>query len=321
MKTLLLPKPMLAPNGDPDLKTLRYPIFASHKLDGVRFLIFDGKMYSRNMEPLHPAVTKHFQPVIHHAEKTGVCLDGEIWRPDTPFNQIVSRMSKPDMCPTLGLYAFDLLSVKEWHAPKAWTPFSERVCHYNVWCQSFDPDKQFIRPVEQYECEDADEILALQHEAKMNGLEGLMLKCPTSVYAHSRTTAKQNVFWKFKFWDTINGRIVDFKQKQQLTDEAKATNTERSALGRTKRGHRQDDRESVDAIGSVEIEVTDGQVFKKGTRFFACWSTNASDVRSAMTWDNREQFLGRNVEVEYQGHGSKDKPRLPRITRMRPDLD
>ena len=168
---------------------------------------------------------------------------------------------------------------------------------------------------------DAAEVLALQQEAQANGLEGLMLKCPNSVYAHSRVTERQNTFWKLKFWDTINGKIVGFKQKQQLTDEAKATNTEKSALGRTKRGHRQDDRELVDGIGSVEIEVADGQVFQKGTRFFAGWVSEAFDVWSAMTWDNRAEFLGRNVEVEYQGHGSKDKPRLPRIARMRPDLD
>jgi len=40
-----------------------------------------------------------------------------------------------------------------------------------------------------------------------------------------------------------------------------------------------------------------------------------------MTWDNRTKFLGKNVEVVYQGHGSKDKPRMGRIVRLRPDLD
>ena len=316
-----LPKPMLAPNGEPDLNALRYPIFASHKLDGVRFLIFDGKMYSRNMEPLHPAVTQYFKPVIDWAQESGVCLDGEIWRPDTPFNTIVSWMAKEDMCPNLWLYVFDILSIEEWYDPKPWTPFRERASDYTSLCRLWDSDKQFLKPVVQYECEDVDAVLALQQEAKRDGLEGLMLKCPNSTYSHSRATEKQNVFWKLKFWDTINGRIVGFKQQRQLTEEARENNTEKSALGRTKRGHRQGDREAVDSIGSVEIEITDGQVFPQGIRFFAMWSKEAPEIREAMTWENRAEFIGKHVDVEYQGHGSKDKPRLPRIVRMRPDLD
>ena len=318
---MTLPKPMLAPNGEPDLNALRYPIFASQKLDGVRFLIFDGRMYSRNMEPLHPAVTEYFQPVIDWAQESDVCLDGEIWKPDTAFNTIVSMMAKSEMCPYLSLYVFDMLPIAEWYAPKPWTPFRDRVEQYHEWCAEHDPDKRLIRPVEQYECEAAIEVRALQRDAKLNGLEGLMLKCPDSVYSHSRATAKQNVFWKLKFWDTIGGKIVGFKQQQQLTDEARENNTEKSALGRTKRGHRQGDRETVESIGSVEIEITDGQVFSKGTRFFAMWSKEAPEIREAMTWDNRSEFIGKHVDVEYQGHGSKDKPRLPRIVRMRPDLD
>jgi DNA ligase-1 len=192
---------MLAPNGEPNLDALRYPIFASHKLDGVRFLIFDGKMYSRNMEPLHPAVTNYFQPVIDWAQESGICLDGEIWRPDTPFNTIVSMMSKPEMCPHLCLYIFDTLPIREWHDPKPWTNFRGRVYQYNEWCREHDPDKRFVNPVEQYECEDADSVLGLQKEAQLSGLEGLMLKCPNSTYSHSRATAKQNVFWKLKFWE------------------------------------------------------------------------------------------------------------------------
>ena len=234
-----LPKPMLAPNGEPNLDTLRYPVFASHKLDGVRFLAFDGKMYSRNMEPLHPAVTKRFQPVVEMAEKSGVCLDGEIWTPGLAFNKITSAMAHPEMCGNLYLYVFDMLTIEEWYAARPWTPFHQRIKRYADWCDNHDPDGHSLVAVQQHTCENAEQVLALQEEAQANGWEGLMLKCPYSVYAHRRVTARQNEFWKLKFWDTINGVIVGFKQMQQLTDEAKETNTEKSPLGRTKRGHRQ----------------------------------------------------------------------------------
>jgi DNA ligase-1 len=312
---------MLAPNGDPNLDTLRYPVLASHKLDGVRFLMFDGKMYSRNMESLHPAVTKRFQPIIEAADKTGVCLDGEIWAHGLAFNKIVSAMADFEMCVDLRLHIFDILTVEERYAEKPWTPFRHRIEQYVDWCSRYDSESHDIVAVQQCDCNNAGQVLTLQQQAQKDGWEGLMLKCPNSVYAHRRVTAKKNEFWKLKFWDTINCVIVGFKQMRQLTDEAKSMNAERSALGRLKRGHRQDDRETVNRIGSVEVEVIDGQVFESGTRFYAGWSSDAPDVRAAMTWDNREQFLGKNAEVVYQGHGSKDKPRMGRIVRLRPDLD
>jgi len=262
-----LPKPMLAPNAEPNLDTLRYPVLASHKLDGVRFLMFDGKMYSRNMEPLHPAVTRRFQPVIEMAAKSGVCLDGEIWTRDLAFNKIVSAMADHEMCKHLYLHVFDILTVEEWYAEKPWTPFNRRVEQYSDWCSAHDPQGHHLVAVQQHRCRNAEQVLVLQQEAQSKGWEGLMLKCPNSVYAHRRATAKQNEFWKLKFWDAVNGVIVGFKQMQRLTDDARANNTDRSALGRLKRGHRQDDREMVDSIGSVEIEITDGQIFPKGTRF------------------------------------------------------
>jgi len=94
MNTITFPKPMLAPNDSPDLDNIRYPVFASLKLDGVRFLIFDGKMMSRCMEPLHPATVERFQQVIDWATESNVCLDGEIWSPNLKFNQIQSALAR-----------------------------------------------------------------------------------------------------------------------------------------------------------------------------------------------------------------------------------
>jgi DNA ligase-1 len=312
---------MLAPSGEPDLSALQYPMLASYKLDGVRFLIFDGKLYSRSMEPLHPAVTKHFQPIIDKAKETNVCLDGEIWAPGQPFNKIMHMLAHEELCSQLRLHVFDLLPIEEWYAAKATTRFCERCSRYLNWCESEDSEGNHAVPVKQFLCDDEASVLQRKQEAKEAGHEGLMLKCPESVYVHSRTTAKQNIFWKLKFWDTINAVIIGFTQMQRLTEEAKATNTEKSALGRTKRGHKKADREAVDAIGTVELEVTEGQAFPQGTKFSAGWAAEAFDLRESMTWENRESWIGKHVEIEYQGHGSKDKPRLGRIVRLRPDLD
>ena len=148
-----------------------------------------------------------------------------------------------------------------------------------------------------------------------------MLKSPASYYIHSRVTAKQNLFWKLKFWNEVNAKIVGFKQGKTLTEEAREKNTKRNALGNLKRGHRKGDRTEVDKVGSVEVAVTDGQVFPKGTKCFVGFTEEAYQLRTEMTWENKEQFLGKHVDIVFQEHGSKNKPRMGRIVRLRPDLD
>jgi ATP-dependent DNA ligase len=115
-----LPQRMLAPNDCPDLGKIRYPVFASLKLDGVRFLIFDGKMLSRRMEPLHPATVERFRSVIDWAAESDVCLDGEIWSPNLKFNQIQTAVARPVSSDGLKLYVFDILKVPEWYSTKSW---------------------------------------------------------------------------------------------------------------------------------------------------------------------------------------------------------
>jgi len=330
MSTITFPKPMLAPNESPNLGNIRYPVLASLKLDGVRFLIFDGKMLSRRMEPLHPATVERFRQVIDWAAESNVCLDGEIWSPNLKFNQIQSALAHPSQDDGLKLYVFDILNVQEWFSTKSWkdkdagkhlTQFSQRADHYMAWCKNTEPERRFLVPVEQCLCQNTEQVAEQMRIAGESGGEGLMLKSPTSYYVHSRTTAVQGIFWKLKFWKEVNAKIVGFKQGTILTDEARENNTERSALGTLKRGYKQDDRIEVDEVGAVEVEITEGQVFPMGTRCFVGFAADAYNLRTAVTWENRAQFLEKHVDIVYQECGTKDKPRMGRISRLRPDLD
>ncbi len=45
-------KPMLADAIEPDKYPLRFPLFVSPKLDGVRCVVRDGVAYSRSLKPI-----------------------------------------------------------------------------------------------------------------------------------------------------------------------------------------------------------------------------------------------------------------------------
>ncbi|MDR1270874.1 MAG: hypothetical protein LBK82_15270 [Planctomycetaceae bacterium] len=74
-------------------------------------------------------------------------------------------------------------------------------------------------------------------------------------------------------------------------------------------------------VGSAEIELIDDAVLPKGTRCFVGFTEEAYSLRKSITWENRDSFIGNHVEIIFQEHGAKDKPRMGRIVRTRPDRD
>ena len=142
-----------------------------------------------------------------------------------------------------------------------------------------------------------------------------MLKSPESVYKHGRTTAKENIFWKAKFWNEVDAVCVGFTQGEELSAEARNDTSARDAFGNVKRDHKKENRVKVERVGSVQLAVCEGQVFPEGARFNATFA--GSVLRNDVTWENRERYLGRVFTVEYQDNGKTDLPRFGRITRMR----
>lgn len=311
--TATFPNVNLAPAGCPDLESLRYPMFASEKLDGVRAVILDGVALSRNMLPLHENFQRRMSTILRLLPRE-IVLDCEVFNPTYTFSQITSGIAHADEENVrLYFYVFDAMSRDEWFG-KSCTPFDRRRDLVELACDEYDPDKSFLVPVKQIVMPTAKAVQSHLAEAVGVGKEGLMLRSPNQLYKHGRSTLKQGDFVKLKAWETVDCQIIGFKQGKTLTESARALNTDKDAFGRTKRGDCQADRESVDGLGSVEVRCPDGSTC------FAMF-TAGSEARSQIVWQGKEQWLGKMVEVEYQSVGTKDKLRLPRIIRLRPDLD
>ena len=328
-------QPNLAPTGlkASDLDKINFPTWASEKLDGVRCLIIDGKAYSRKGLPLHDVFHKRFKPFLDLTLGSNHVFDCEVFNPDATFQQITSSLANEDGVP-IKLYVFDYMTLEEWNGVSV-TPFRQRLVNLrNVLTQmTRDTDamsENYIEEVPQVSCSNKDEVMYHFNHICDAGGEGLMLRHPDQLYKHGRSTLKEapvkgGGFYKLKLFETLDAVIVGFEAKNRLTEEAKESITDKDAFGRSKRGHRKDDRVAVDEIGAVTLQIPD-KFYKdaKGNDqpviFNATWA-KGSPVREEMTWDNREQFIGRWVEVEYMSVGMKDLPRLGRITRFRCDLD
>jgi ATP-dependent DNA ligase len=314
----------LAPNDIPKLadvfakEGVKYLV--SEKFDGQRCLVRDGQAISRKMLPFHANFQERMKPFLDLTKGTEHIFDCEVFNPDATFQQITSSIAHKDGVP-LKLYVFDYLTKEEWEGDSV-TTYVHRVENYKKVLKKLDPKEKYAVAVKQQVCSSEEEATTAFGNICEEGGEGVMLRHVAQLYKHGRSTLKETPekgggFYKLKATDTIDAIIVGFNQKQNLTDEAKETIKDKDAFGRSKRGHRKGDREEVEEIGSVIIEY---DYHGKKRQCNATWVKGAK-LRDEMTWKNREDYIGKWVEVVFMPVGMKDALRNPRLYRMRPDKD
>jgi DNA ligase-1 len=173
-----------------------------------------------------------------------------------------------------------------------------------------------VAAVQQVYVEDWQEAEQLYEEYLARGFEGLISRDPEGGYKHGRSTPRDGLMYKFKQMATIDVKIVGFQQKERMTDDYKNSDRGREEDGSITRTSSKSTRELVpDCIGATQVRLDDG------TTCNVCLKRGVSYEALGISWKNRKKFIGRYVEIEYQECGTKDRPRLGRIIRLRPDLD
>lgn len=306
---------MLAPCDAIDYGEIEFPVLASYKLDGIRCFSGDGEMFTRSWKPFSTAVQKRFWKTLKLCREKNVILDGEIFSPEIPFNELMTELAPKNekISKDIKYYVFDSMYSSEWNLECLRT-FEERTKALSNFISNntiFLGEE--VQVLTQRPLFKIDQLKDFFDEAIEKGHEGLILRTPESEYKHGRVTAKEKSMWKMKKNATVDCKLVGFVQATRMKQEYKEGEArEHDDLGYLKRSHKKDNREPIDEIGSFEVQLKDGTV---------CKATLAKDVDLRVTWDNREKFVGKWVEIEFMPHGVKDKPRFPRITRWRPDLD
>lgn len=147
------------------------------------------------------------------------------------------------------------------------------------------------------------------------GYEGLIVRSKHKKYKHGRATLREASMWKFKEWVTVDVQIIGFEQATRMTKAYRESDRGRNEDGSKARTTARDTRQKIEDYGSIKVRDAEGKQFCVGI------SKEASHLRDEITWARRHEWVGRWVEIKYQEHGTKDKPRFGRIVRLRPDLD
>lgn len=292
-------KPMLACSESAHnyFDSLRFPLLASPKIDGIRATVRNGVVYARSNQPF-PNI--NVQRKFSHLEH----FDGEF---------VLGSPTRHDLCRATGgvtnskekpvddlrLFVFDHIKDlgADYGTRSRW--ISEDVCFHGG---------LHVVHHEQTLVKTLDQLLRYEQECLDDGYEGLILRNPDAPYKCGRSTAKEQYLLKLKRFEDAEAVVIGFEERMHNGNEATV-----SALGRTKRSSAKANKSGRGDLGALVCRTEAGIEFNIGTGF--------SDSERAFIWNNRDQFLGRFAKYKFFAVGQKEAPRHPVFLSWRDKVD
>lgn len=310
-------KPMLAPNKQPNLDELSYPLLSSNKLDGIRCIFKNGEMLSRSLKQIqNKQLHQRFQVLKNYTKIHNVILDGEIYSHKLTFQEITSFVMTQDFTDKksikkfgkimeipehLNFYMFDCVEDNDFELA-----FNLRTIRSLIIVNKF-PD--LIVSVKQVLVKSPDEVRTMFKKVLENGYEGLILKDSNGRYKCGRATLKEGLMYKCKNFRTFDAKIKDVIQATEVNEDVEKKINE---LGRSVTSKKIGQRHVIEKAAAflVDYEGKDLKVV------IALTDTEKEEI-----WENKEQYINKIIEYKGMLEGAKDVPRHPVFLRYRNDKE
>lgn len=282
-------RPMLAATVA-DSAAVRWPLLGSPKLDGIRAIIRDGVVVSRNLKPIP---NQRVQAIFGKAFLEG--LDGELLvgdpRDPRAFLGTTSGVMSRDGEPDVFLHVFDCVR-------EPGKPYHERL----GMARDIATGSGRSVMVEQTIITSLDELDEYERVQLELGYEGVMLRDASSPYKFGRGTASKQDLMKLKRFEDAEALVIGFEELLHNSNEASI-----GLLGQTERGHSKDGMVGMNTLGALKVRGINGPFagveFNIGTGFDAATRT--------LIWASLDLWHGKTVKYKFFPIGSKDAPRFP----------
>jgi DNA ligase-1 len=290
-------KPMLAETCD-DVTTLRFPVLATPKLDGIRCLVVGGKALSRKFKEIP---NRYIQRLVSQLPEG---LDGELMlrhRMDEgipTFQKVTSAVMSEDGEPNFLYYVFD-------YAPDSLkTSYQQRMD--NLAQLKFPEFVQLVLPTL---IPNLTELREYESRVLSQGYEGVMVRLPDGPYKCGRSTVREGYLLKIKRFKDSEAEIIGFEERMHNNNEAKL-----DELGHTKRSSHKENLVPAGMLGAFIVrDVKTGLEFSIGTGY--------DDEFRKKVWENPYRYVRKLVKYKYQEVGQKDLPRFPVFLGFRDERD
>ena len=291
---------MLAEHADPE--KIKFPMFASPKLDGIRAVVLNGKLLSRSLKP----IPNNFTRAIFESSDWYEGLDGEliVGSPTDPkcFNKTTSGVMSEEGEPDVHYYVFD--QIPEYSGLDGDTTFKNRYRDL----QNCMPLKRVIL-VPQKIIWSLPELEEFEQECLSQGYEGVIIKDLNSPYKYGRSTLREGYMLKIKRYQDAEAKIISVEELLSNTNEAT-----RDELGKVKRSNAKAGMVPQNTLGALIVkDIKTGIEFSIGTGF-------DEELRSKL-WEGQKDIIGKIVKYKFFAYGAVDKPRHPVFLGFRDERD
>ena len=162
-----------------DERLLRYPLLATPKIDGIRFLVVGGRAVTRSLNPIP---NDRIREWIEANLPEGV--DGEITTPGG-FGATSSAVTSREGWPEFTVWLFDRFGPE---------PYVQRIASL----VGLHHPSSRIRVLLPVEIRDESELWAFEDRCLAQGDEGVILRDPAGAYVCGRTTEESGLMLKLK---------------------------------------------------------------------------------------------------------------------------
>jgi DNA ligase-1 len=298
---MTITKPMLAASLE-TIDSIKFPVYVTPKLDGIRCLKIDGQIVSRTFKPIRNA---ELAAAVKDLLPDG--SDGELIMGGT-FQNTTSMVMSADK--TIGnekayFYWFDYV------LDDNKKPYLERINDMKKFVEDH-PDILTASPVKivplvPTEIKTIEELLKYETEVLEQGFEGVMLRTAHGPYKFGRSTLKEGSLVKMKKFDDDEAIITGFNELDKNTNEKT-----KDEFGYAKRSSHKEGKIGQDTLGSLDVNWN-GIHFSIGSGFTA-------EQRKEF-WNDRDNLVGKIVKFKYFATGMKEAPRFPIFLGFRSEDD
>lgn len=299
-------RPMLACNAPTDLSTLRFPLLAQPKIDGVRALNLNGRLLGRSLKP--------FKNRFINQQLSNTCfdgLDGELIVWDNPTSPSLCRdttsaLNSIQGTPSCTWYIFDCF----------WHPYEEY--NFRYWggyeiIQHFanmPPVHVRMKRVPSTIVNSLEEVEDLETEWLAEGYEGIILRSPYAEYKYGRATIAEGSFLKIKRFTDSEAIVLELKEASQNYNIAQD-----NELGYTFRTSHADFKAPKGMIGAMLCQdiLTKEKVLVSAGKL--------THEERTHYFQNPNEILGQTITYRHFLYGKKDKARMATFQNFRMEED
>ena len=292
-------KPLLASAFDPD--KAQFPYLATPKIDGIRFLMIDGKAVSRSFKPIRNEYIQERLQCLPDG------IDGELTVGDN-FQDSTSGIMTIKGEPDFHVWIFDYVEA----GPDVILSYENRMRQLEEleaagYFEDLKEGGKRYTILQPEWVENLEEVQQLEDKFLDAGFEGVMLRDPDGTYKFGRASVKENILLKVKKFLDAEGIVVGFKEKMSNQNEATL-----DAFGHTERKGGKDGMVPANTLGAFRLMLHDGSEVSCGS--------GLNDAQRKEIWDNQDKYLDQFIKFKYMAHGIKDLPRHPIFLGFR-DID